>query len=426
MTTDEWVKKSVRQGKLLVEVPDHWSEKKRVLARRKVLEQLTGVRLSSLSLNEELLNAASSRNIEQAIGATSVPVGIVGPLRVRSGQALQIFSKQDLRMRSRHQGGQAKEEKEYFIPVATTEGALVASINRGCKSITQAGGAAVVSEKIGITRAPVFRVQSLSEGKTFIAYIRQHLSELRTIAHDTDRHLKLVHIEPKMVGRSVFLRFRFNTEEAMGMNMATIATDALSQHLEKVCNVSCVSLSSNYCIDKKPASLNFQSGRGYQVWAEIVLPPSSVANLLKTTVEKIAEVSYRKLFVGSALSNSLGFNAQYANIVAALFLATGQDIAHVVEGSMGITTVEQVKKGLYVSVFLPSLVLGTVGGGTGLPAQNEALQIMGLGGAKTGDSETLAEIVGATVLAGEISLLASLAEGSLARSHQRLGRNHTA
>jgi hydroxymethylglutaryl-CoA reductase (NADPH) len=188
----------------------------------------------------------------------------------------------------------------------------------------------------------------------------------------------------------------------------------------------CVSLSSNYCVDKKPAWINVIEGRGFRVWAEVTLTKGVLQGVLKTTAKNMYDVWVSKCMIGSAVAGSMAFNAQFANIVAAIFLATGQDIAHVVEGSLGITTAEITGEDLYMSVSLPDLMVGTVGGGTGLPTQKEALAVLGIAGGDSGNnSKKFAEIIAAAVLAGEISLLASLSEGSLARSHARLARGKT-
>jgi hydroxymethylglutaryl-CoA reductase (NADPH) len=208
----------------------------------------------------------------------------------------------------------------------------------------------------------------------------------------------------------------------MGMNMATIATQAMVEFIESKWDVKCVSITGNFCADKKPAQLNAILGRGKQVWAEVFLTSQVLKGVLKTSVDELVEVFYRKTLIGSALSGSMGFNSHFANVVAALYLATGQDMAHVVDGSVGIATAEKEGKGVRVSVFLPSLILGTVGGGINLPHQQAALKLLGLGKGKAGEAKVLAEIVGGTVLAGEVSLAASLSEGSLAKAHQRLGR----
>jgi len=176
-------------------------------------------------------------------------------------------------------------------------------------------------------------------------------------------------------------------------------------------------------VDKKPNYLNFIEGRGYNILAECLISEKIITSVLKTEKAKILEVSERKLHQASILSGTIGSNAHIANVLSAIFLATGQDIAHVSECSMGVTTVEDDKEGLYISVYLPDLVVGTVGGGTSLATQKEALRIMGLDARKEkGTGQKLAEIIGAAVLAGEISLLASLAENSLAKVHKKLGR----
>ena len=223
----------------------------------------------------------------------------------------------------------------------------------------------------------------------------------------------------RAVAHYLFVRFSFDTGDAMGMNMVTIATDAVSKLIEKETGATCLSVAGNFDVDKKPAWLNVINNRGMVVWAECVIKKEIVAEVLKTNAEKVFEVWLSKCMVGSAMSGSLGFNAQFANVIAAIFIAAGQDPAHVVEGSTGITTVKALSGGdLYVSVYLPSLLVGTVGGGTNLATQKEALELLGVVG-KTG---AFAEIVGSAVLAGEISLLASLSEGSLAGAHSTLGR----
>lgn len=225
-------------------------------------------------------------------------------------------------------------------------------------------------------------------------------------------------METDSAGLYRFVRFAFNTEDAMGLNMVTIATEAICKYIEEHTGATCISLSGNYCVDKKASWLNVAHGRGYEVWSEVVIPAEILESTLKTSAKHMYEVWLAKCMIGSAMSGSMGFNAQYANIVAAIFLATGQDPAHVVEGSMGITTTEIVNgNDLYISIHMPDLLVGTVGGGTGLATQKESLNILGVQHA-----EKFAEIIAGAVLAGEISLLASLSVGTLAASHEKLAR----
>ena len=256
-----------------------------------------------------------------------------------------------------------------------------------------------------------------------IKWVKDNFSEIKKITEKTSSHLKLLEIKPWMVGRNLFLRFKFDSQDAMGMNMATIACTLAADLIEKKTKAKLISISGIICVDKKPNMLNIIEGRGIQVWADCVLPLEVVEKVLKTTPEKFVDVVMRKVYLGSILTGSIGANSHAANVLAAIFTATGQDIAHVAEVSSVITTAEVVKKGLYVSVFLSDLVVGTIGGGTDLATQKEALNILGVFGGDNGrNSQKLAEIIGAAVLAGEISLIASLSVNSLASAHRKLGR----
>ena len=206
------------------------------------------------------------------------------------------------------------------------------------------------------------------------------------------------------------------------MNMATIATKKAVQLIEKKMKAKCFSLSGNVCVDKKPSWLNFISGRGKKVWAEARIKKKTVKEVLKTTPQEIVAVVNKKCLLGSIMAGSLGFNAHFANVISALFLATGQDMAHVVDGSLGVTTAEKRGGDLYFSVYIPSLMVGTVGGGTHLAAQEEALSLLGLGKGEVGESIKFARIIAGAVLAGELSLIAALAADHLAEAHQKLGR----
>jgi len=378
---------------------------KTVTERRKALEKERAVSLKhtgSFTLDESI---AGMRNCENMIGITQVPLGIAGPLTMKT------INDERLMM------------NDFYIPLATTEGALVASVNRGCKAIVESGGAIVGGHRIGATRGPVFRVKDLKESTMLHNLFRERFVELKTVAEKTSHHLTLTKISSKGVGRYHYARFVFDTQDAMGLNMVTIATDAIVAHIKQKTGIACISLSGNYCVDKKPAWQNVINARGIEVWAEVVLKEKTLADVLKTSAQKVYDVWLAKCMMGSAVSGSMAFNAQYANIVAAIFLATGQDIAHVVEGSLGITTTEVEGRNLYISIHMPDLMVGTVGGGTGLATQKEALTLLGVFGGDHGKNALhFAEIVGAAVLAGEISLLASLSIGTLAQSHSRLGR----
>lgn len=362
--------------------------------RRKFLEKLLKVKLENIgkfSLDESI---AATRNCENMIGAAQIPLGVAGPIKINSVTKNKSFKS--------------------FIPLATTEGVLVASINRGCKAITQSGGASVLTEKIGTTRGPVFETKNLTGSYKFASWLVKNKKELDKVSRKTSNHIKLLNIHPVVVGSKVYVRFIFDTDRAMGMNMVTIATDKMAKYIKAKKGIKCLSLSGNFCVDKKASWQNFILGRGIKLNAEVLLKSSVISSVLKTSAKKFYDVWLAKCMTGSAITGSMGFNAQFANVVGAFFIATGQDPAHVSEGSMGITLVEIIGKNLKVGVYLPDVMLGTIGGGTGLATQKEALSIFG--------NENIAEVLAGAVLAGEISLLASLSEGTLSRAHKRLGR----
>jgi len=339
------------------------------------------------------------RNCENFVGATQIPLGTAGPLKI-------VFE---------------KKRKEYTLPLATTEGALVASVNRGCKA-THSSGIKTFVQNIGATRGPIFRVNGISQARKLVSFVENNLPALNKIIKKREEHITLLKVKSQILGKNIWLRFYFDTSEAMGMNMVTIASDEISTFLQKKFKVKCLSLSGNFCSDKKPSWSNFIFGRGKKVWAEVRIKKDIVKKVLKTTSQDIVNVVKQKSHLGSIITGSMGFNAHYANIIAALFLSTGQDLAHVVEGAMGITDAEVEKNGdLFFSIYLPDVMVGTVGGGTHLPTQKEALEMLDLG-KKKGDTLIFAQIVGAAVLAGELSLTAALASKDLARAHQKLGR----
>jgi len=404
MTDAESLAARVREGDLrLHELEEHADAETAATARRLYVEGETDADLSVTG--EYALDAeqASASAIENMIGATQIPVGVAGPVEVAGGDA----------------------DGEYFLPLATTEGALLASVNRGLSVIRSAGGASARVTKEGMTRAPVFRVDGVVEAAETVEWVREHAGALREAAESTTSHGELLDVTPYVVGDSVFLRFRYDTKDAMGMNMATIATEAACEVVTAETPASLVALSGNMCTDKKPAAINAVEGRGRSVTADVEIPGDVVEERLHTTASAIAEANTRKNLVGSAKAGSLGFNAQTANVVAAAFLATGQDEAQVVEGANAITTVEERDGDLYASVSLASLEVGTVGGGTKLSTQSEALEVLGFagGGDPPGsNARALAEVIAVGALAGELSLLAALASNHLASAHEELGR----
>ena len=386
----------------LHELEDHTDADTATAARRLVVERRTGADLDAVGDYGFDASEAES-NIENMVGAVQIPVGVAGPVSVSGSVA----------------------DGEYHVPLATTEGGLVAGLNRGCSALDAAGGVTTRVVDSGMTRAPVFRVAGVAEAQGLIEWVDDAEDRLREAAESTTSHGELDRIDPYVVGDSVFLRFVYDTKDAMGMNMATIATEAAAAVIEDETDAELVSLSGNLCSDKKPAAVNAVEGRGHTVTADAVIPAAVVADRFGASPAAIADVNARKNFHGSAKAGSLGFNAHVANAVASAFLATGQDEAQVVEGSNAITTASVRDGDLYVSVSIASLPVGTVGGGTSLPAQSEALSLLGVagGGDPAGsNADELAEVVAAAALAGELNLLGALAADHLASAHADLGR----
>jgi len=402
----ERLAQAVADGDLpLHKLPGDLSAEEAAAIRRSSLERSTETDLDSLDEYAFDAETVSNNNCENLIGAAQVPIGAAGPVPVRGEYV----------------------SDDVHVPLATTEGALVASVNRGCAALRAADGATVQVEDVGMTRAPVFRTSGIRESQSFIEWVEEHETDIRDHVEATSEYLSLKDLRPFKMGTTVFLRFRFSTGDAMGMNMATLACDQVIQDLiVPETDVDFVSLSGNYCVDKKPAAINAQEGRGKRIFAEAVLNVSVLHDVLKTTAADLTEVQYRKNLLGSAAAGSMGMNAHHANMVAAFFVATGQDIAQVVEGALGNTFIEpRGEDQIYVSVFMPDVPLAAVGGGTELQSQNDALSMMDVSSDPDQPGAAvmrLAEILGATVLAGELSLMGALSSHHLASAHDQLGR----
>jgi len=407
-TDPETLRERLRDGDVrLHDLERHTDPATAERVRREHLASETGADLSALAEHGFTADEAES-NVENLVGATEVPMGVAGPVPI---------------------DGETGSARRY-LPLATTEGALVASVNRGLAAIRAAGGATVRVVESGMTRAPVFRTAGVAGAAETVEWVRGNVPALREAAEATTSHGELLDVDPYVVGDAVYLRFVYDTKDAMGMNMATIATEAASEVVEAETPADLVALSGNLCADKKPAAINAVEGRGRTVVADVELSAGLVRERLGAEPAAMQEANTRKNLVGSAKAGSLGFNAQAANVVAAAFLATGQDEAQVVEGANAITTVElrhaeTDEPTLYASVSLASLEVGTVGGGTGLPTQRAALEAMGVagGGDPPGsNADALAETIAAGALGGELSLLAALSSRHLAAAHERLGR----
>ena len=321
--------------------------------------------------------ACYARNIENFIGTVKVPVGVVGPLRVNGASA----------------------QGDYYVPLATTEAALVASYGRGAQLISAAGGCSAVTIRAGISRAPGFAFLSLDEAGRFVAWVLCAIPVFAKVARATSRFLLLKDTRVSMEGNHVYLIFDFHTGDAAGQNMATIAVQAICEYVREASPVQpqYAFLEANHSGDKKATAQSFLLGRGRSVIAEVVVPRALVEMRLRATPEMMATY-FRMSAIGGVLSGTMGVQGHFANGLAAIFIACGQDVACVAEAAVGVTRLEVTAEGaLYASVTIPSLPVGTVGGGTALPSQRACLDVLRLYG--TGQANAFAEVCAATVLA---------------------------
>jgi hydroxymethylglutaryl-CoA reductase (NADPH) len=344
------------------------------------------------------------RNIEHFIGTVKVPVGLAGPLRVNG-----LFARGD-----------------YYVPLATTEAALVASYSRGSHLLSEAGGCTAVLLNEGVSRAPGFAFQHLREAGRFVLWATEHIDDFRQVAEATTRFGKLKDLRISLEGNYVFLNFEFFTADASGQNMVTLATEAVCEYIEKQCPVRTrySFVEANFSGDKKASAQSFLLVRGRKVSAEVVIPAGLVEKRLRTTPEHLVNF-WRMSAMGGVLSGTMGLQGHYANGLAALYLACGQDVACVAESAVGITRFEVLDgRDLYASVTLPNIMVGSVGGGTGLPSQKACLEVLGLCG--PGKAQALAEVCAGLCLAGELSIMGAICSGDFSRAHRVLARGKLA
>jgi hydroxymethylglutaryl-CoA reductase (NADPH) len=345
-----------------------------------------------------------TKNIENFIGTVKLPVGLAGPLRVNGAHALG----------------------DYYVPLATTEAALVASYSRGAQLITEAGGCTSVVLNEGVVRAPGFAFDTLADAALFVAWATASFDALSAVAKQTTRHGELVDMQLTVEGNHVHAQLEFTTGDASGQNMVTIAADAICRHIVAHSPIKPRSwfVEANMSGDKKATTHSFMTVRGKKVSAEITLPGSLVEERLHTTARRMSDYA-RMSALGGVMSGSIGVQGHYANGLAALFIACGQDAACVAEAAVGVTRFEVTEGGgLYAAVTLPNLIVGSIGGGTGLPSQKACLDILGLGGA--GRARAFAEVAAALALAGELSMIGAITAGHFTRAHQELARGPSA
>eukprot|EP00179_Madagascaria_erythrocladioides_P031474 CAMPEP_0198348528 /NCGR_PEP_ID=MMETSP1450-20131203/90190_1 /TAXON_ID=753684 ORGANISM="Madagascaria erythrocladiodes, Strain CCMP3234" /NCGR_SAMPLE_ID=MMETSP1450 /ASSEMBLY_ACC=CAM_ASM_001115 /LENGTH=417 /DNA_ID=CAMNT_0044054151 /DNA_START=146 /DNA_END=1396 /DNA_ORIENTATION=- len=325
-------------------------------------------------------------NIENFIGVVQVPIGVAGPLLVRGEKA----------------------NGEFVVPMATTEGALLASYNRGMKMLSLSGGATCTVVEDTMQRAPVFIFENAREGRLFVSWLQENMEDIRRQAEATSRHASLIDIDTSQVSKMVYARFNFRTGDAAGQNMVSVATQAAVKWITSNSRIQIVKahLTSQFESDKKTSVTNTVRSRGKRVIAEATIPKEVLQDGACVTPQELVDLTHVGT-MGSFFSGSTSNSVHAVNAITAMFIATGQDVANVAEASSGLGYAETTPKGdFYISITLPSLIVATHGGGTALPCQQECLKMMGCTG--EGTAVRLAEIVGATVLAGELSLLSAV------------------
>ncbi|HEV3456900.1 MAG TPA: hydroxymethylglutaryl-CoA reductase [Thermoanaerobaculia bacterium] len=369
-----------------------------VAARRRWVERQTGTQLTHdgrCSLASEPMRG----NIENPIGAAQVPLGVAGPLAVEGEHARGVF----------------------YVPLATSEGALVRSYERGMTALTRAGGAVARVYADENRVAPVFLFDGVAAARRFTLQLAELLPELRAAAEATTRHGRLLRLEPRPLGRAVMVNFCYSTADAHGMNMIAKATESACQLLVERGIAGRYTIFSGMDSEKRASGALLGGGKGKKVVAGARLPARLVRAYLHTTPAELHEL-WQNTVLGHLQAGAIGYNGHFANGLAALFIACGQDVANVANSAVGVTLFEVTENGdLYASVTLPSLSVATVGGGTGRGTARECLEMLGCAG--EGGAPKLAEIAAATLLAGELSMGAALASGEFVAAHEMYGRN---
>jgi hydroxymethylglutaryl-CoA reductase (NADPH) len=353
-----------------------------------------------LGPDDRAILPAYAGHIENCIGTVKVPVGAAGPLRVNGLHA----------------------KGDYVVPLATTEAALVASYHRGACLLSEAGGASAAVVNESVSRGPAFAFTSLAVAGQFLIWLLTQFERLQEVASSTTNHGSLLDFSTTVEGNHIYLTFEFQTGDASGQNMVTIATQAICEYILENTPVqpSHWYVEGNMSGDKKASARAFTSTRGKKVTAEATISRALIEKYLHTTPELLCRY-WRMSAVGGVLSGTMGVQGHYANGLAAIYLATGQDVACVAESAIGVTRFERTEDGdLYATVTLPGIMVGTVGGGTGLPSQKAALDLMGLAG--TGKARALAEVIAATLLGGELSIIGALTAGDFTSAHKKLAR----
>jgi hydroxymethylglutaryl-CoA reductase (NADPH) len=367
--------------------------------RREFLREQTGASLEHVgrfSFDPGVLPG----NIENFTGVAQVPIGVAGPLRINGEHA----------------------RGDFYVPLATAEGTLVASYNRGMRVLSECGGVTTTVVEDSMQRAPVFMFDDAVDAREFGVWVEQHEGEIRAAAEATTRSGKLTYIGQYQVGPLLYLRVNFTTGDAAGQNMTAKATQAACEWMKaNYPGGAEYRLTGAIDTDKKHSHINMLLTRGKRVVAEAVIKNDVLERLMGVDTRTVYD--YRQVhMVGGFLAGSASNTAHAANGLTAIFIATGQDVANIAESHAAMTYVQLLDNGeFYWSITLPSLIVATYGGGTGLATQRQCLEMLGCYGA--GKADKFAEICAAAVLAGETSLVGAVLHGDWVSSHERFGRN---
>jgi hydroxymethylglutaryl-CoA reductase (NADPH) len=372
-----------------------------IKARQELIRSETGSALDHVA-SYSLDPATLPGNVESFFGVAQVPIGVAGPLRVNGEHA----------------------EGDFLVPLATTEGTLVASYNRGMKLCREAGGVTTTILDDRMQRAPVFSFESAREMRAFQEWLEEHFDEVAAVAQETTKSGRLIDIQMFPVSKLLYTRFNFTTGDAAGQNMTGKATFAACAWIKQNYSHELhFLLEGQFATDKKTSIVNMLHTRGKRVVAEITLPAALVEKHMNVTTEKLYNARMRAQ-LGSMMSMTNNNGLHSANGITAMFIATGQDVANVAESSALYGFSELLPNGdYYASITLPSLIVATHGGGTGLATQRECLEMLGCYG--SGGVGRLTEIVAATVLAGEVSLGSAVVAEEWVEAHDTYGRNRS-
>ncbi len=339
-------------------------------------------------------------NVENFTGVAQIPIGFAGPLTINGEHA----------------------QGDFVVPMATTEGTLVASYNRGMKILNLSGGVTCSVVGDAMQRAPVFVFANARQAREFVNWVNENMDMIRDQAEATSSVARLQYIDPYLASKFAYLRFNYTTGDAAGQNMVGRATfAACGWILDNYPGVEHFYLESNLATDKKASQVNIMHTRGKRVTAEAIIKRDVLIQHMRVETENLFYHS-GIANVGAILSGANNNGAHSANGITAIFIATGQDVANVSESSAGILYTELTPNNdLYISITIPSLIVATYGGGTGLATQRECLELLGCYG--RGKVNRFAEIVAGVVLAGEISLAAAISSSDWVSSHEKYGRN---